>query len=104
MVQAHGAAARVPPRRHALGEAAHHRRQVAAGVADDGVEQPAVVALDDGDDERVAALEVHVEGAARVAGAGADVVEAGRVEPLLAEQRGSGVDERFARLGLRFGA
>ena len=48
--------------------------------------------------------EVHVEGAARVAGAGADVVEAGRVEAVLAEQRGGGVDERLARLRLGVGA
>jgi hypothetical protein len=48
----------------------------------------------------LAVAEVHVEGAAREACAGADRVEARGVEAARAELGRRGVDQRLARLGL----
>src|SRR5262249_4319597 len=70
-------------------------------VRDQGVEEAIHGALDHGGDERVAILEVDVEGAAGVAGARTDGVEARRVEAALRDLGEGRVEERVAggRLG-----
>ena len=83
---------------------ARDRRGEVAGAAlaaDHRVEQEPHHALHHGGHELVAVAEVHVEGAAGEARAGADGVEARRVEALLGELGHRGAQERLAGLLLR---
>src|SRR6186713_895456 len=84
------------------GEAQHRLVEAAASFprSDHRVEEIAEKGFHDRDDEVVAIAEVHVERAARVAGAGADGVEAGDVEAVLEKLREPGADQGRARLAL----
>jgi hypothetical protein len=75
----------------------------AAGGRDHRVVEAAEHPLEDRGEELVAVGEVDVEGAAGLAGAGADRVEAGRVDALLGELQHSRGDQRLAGLALALG-
>jgi hypothetical protein len=89
-----------------VGEARDRLREVVRVIAggDDRVEEAAEHALHHRADEIVAVIEVHVEGAAREAGARADGVEARLVEAVLGELRDAGEDQGLAGLALADGA
>ena len=88
--------------RDVVGEARDGLREIvlAAAGGDDRVEEAAEHPLHHRGDEVVAVLEVHVEGAAREAGARADRVEARLVEALLRELGDAGQDQGLAGLAL----
>ena len=103
VVQLHCAAARVDARGDGVGEAAHgvgERVAAARQPPSSASSTRARCVSTTATMSCLAAGEVHIKGAARIAGARADVVEARSVEALLAEERGGGVDERGALCSL----